>query len=192
MRHRKEKFRLNRFTSWRKSTIRALARSLLLHQSIRTTKNKAMAAKPLAEKLISLGKTGTLEAKRQAYKILGDHRLVSALFKEIAPRFSARNGGYLRILNWAKRRGDNAQMCVMELTEIKKKEIVKPKAKKEAAKMPSAEKPLGIPAKEERPPEERKPKTEAAVKEKPPITKKPSKKFLGGLRSIFKKERDSL
>ena len=151
--------------------------------------HRAYAAKPLIEKLISLGKDNSLFAKRQAYRILGNHRLVSLLFKEIAPRFTNRIGGYTRMLKLGPRRGDNAQVVVLSLTEIKEKEKKPKKVKAETEKKPGPET-----IKEERPPEEKekKPKTEAVVKEKPPITKKPGKRFLGGLRNIFKKERDSL
>lgn len=179
MRHAKLRHKINRFTSWRKATLLSLARSLLIHQSIRTTKVKAAAVKPLIEKLITLAKENTLAAKRRAYKILNDHKLVSVLFNDIGPRFNQRTGGYIRVLNLGPRRGDNAKLAILELTEIKKKEIRKPK------KEP-------LPAKE-KPAQEIKPRTETAVKEeKHPEKKKPIKKFLGGIRSIFKKERDAL
>lgn len=184
MRHRKFKFQLNRFTSWRQSTLKSIARNTLIHQSIKTSAQKAKATKPLIEKLISLAKSNTLSAKRQAFKILGSHNLVSLLFKEIGPRFNQRQGGYVRIINLGARRGDNAQLAILELTEIKKKEAKKPK-KEEAQKI---QKPV-----EEVRTEETKPRTETAVKEeKHPETKKPSRKFMGGIRNIFKKERDSL
>ncbi|MFH1640383.1 MAG: 50S ribosomal protein L17 [Candidatus Omnitrophota bacterium] len=187
MRHSKSRLQLNRFTSWRKATLISLARNLLIHESIRTTKTKAKAVRPLAEKLISLGKKNTLSAKRQAFSILQDHKLVSLLFSDIAPRFGNRIGGYLRILNLGSRRGDNAKMVVLELIEIRKKKKTK-KIKTETENKKEQEPEI---IKEE-PLEEKKPETGGAVKEKPPITKKPSKKFLGGLRGIFKKERDSL
>jgi large subunit ribosomal protein L17 len=170
----------------------SLARSLVTYQRIRTTKAKAKAVKPLAEKLISLGKSNTLAAKRQAFSILGDHRLVKELFNDIAPRFANRTGGYTRIVNLGSRRGDNAQLVVLAFTEIKEKIRKKPELKehKEAHKpLPEGEQS----AIKEQHTQEEKPKTETAVKDKkPPITKKPTKKFLGGLRGIFKKERDSL
>lgn len=170
------RYQLNRFTSWRKATLRNLAKSLLIHQSIKTTKTKAKAVQPLIEKLINLSKLNGLSAKRQAYKILGDHRLVSLLFNDLGKRFNHKTSGFTRILGWGARRGDNAKVVILELTEIKKKEPRKNLKEKEVK--PESK--------------EEKPKTELAVKEKPPLTKKPYKKFLGGLRSIFKKERDSL
>jgi len=161
MRHRLKRLQLNRNTSWRKATLKSLARNLLIQQSIKTTKTKAKAVKPLADKLISLAKLNTLSARRRAFSILGEHRLVSLLFNDIGPRFKDRIGGYSRIISLGARRGDSAELVILELTEIKKKEL-------------------------------KKPKTDVAVKQKPPITKKPPKKFLGGLRNIFKKKSDSL
>ena len=182
MRHSKARLQLNRFTSWRRATLISLAKALIIHQRIKTTLHKAKATKPLVDKLIFLGKMNSLSAKRQVYKLLGDHKLVSLLFNDVAPRFTNRISGYTRILNLGPRSGDNAQLAILELTEIKTKE---PKRiKPEAEKKPEIT--------EEKPLKEEKPKTEVAVKEKPPITKKPTKKFLGGLRVIFKKERDSL
>ncbi len=187
MRHKKLKSLNNRFTSWRKATLISLAKSLLIHQTIVTTKTRASSAQPLVERLISLAKDNSLAAKRRAYKIIGDHRLVSLLFNEIGPRFKNRTGGYTRIFNLGLRRGDNAQQVIFELTEIKKKEKKKPKkAKGQEEKAPEAiQQPEAV--------EEKKTKTEVAPKEeRPPISKKPTKKFFGGLRKIFKKERDSL
>ena len=184
MRHRKKRLQLNRFTSWHKATLAGMARSIFIYESIRTTLHKAKAAKPMVEKIISLAKSNTLSAKREAFRILGDHKLVSMLFKEIGPRFAKIQSGYTRIINLERRRGDNAQVVIFQLTEIKKKEVKKHKKEKEAKTEAVREVPI----------EEKKaePTIAAAVKEKPPATKKPTKKFLGGIRNIFKKERDSL
>lgn len=175
MRHRKNKLNLNRFTSWRKATLISLSRSLLIHQSVRTTNQKAKAVRPLVEKLVSLGKEDNLASRRRAFSILQDHKLVRLLFSEIAPRYRNRNGGYCRVLSLGFRRGDGAQLALLELTE-------KVQEKKKPAK------------REEAPP---KPKEEAhrpmvELKEKPPKVTKPKGKFLGGLRKIFKRERDAL
>lgn len=191
MRHRKHGSQFNRFSSWRKATLRSLVKSLFVYQSIKTTKTKARAAKSLADSLISLAKQNTLAAKREVYSILHEHQLVSLLFDEIAPRFPSSNGGYTRLLTLGKRRGDNAEMALLELTEIKRKEK-KPTKKEKKAELQdktATAAPEGI---KEKPAEEKKTATEAVVKEKPPSKQAPSKKFLGGLRGIFKKERDSL
>lgn len=189
MRHKKSRSLLNRFTSWRKATLSGLARSILLNQRIQTTKVKARSVKPLVEQLVSLAKKNDLAARRAAFAILNDHQLVKLLFSEIGPRFKSRSGGYTRLINLERRRGDGAEMVILELSEIKKKEVKKPKAKaKGSAEIPETEAPA-----REAPVEGESPKIEPATREeKPPLTKKPSKKFLGGLRNIFKKERDSL
>jgi len=192
MRHAKAKLQLNRFTSWRQATLRSLARAVIIHQTIKTTNARAKAAKPLIEKLISLGKKNTLFAKRQSYRILGDHKLVSLLFKDIAPRFANRIGGYTRIINLGQRRGDNAQLVILALSEIREKVSRKPVIESEKKETEKKHEILKEELSQGQPLEEKKPKTEISVKEKPPITKKPTKKFLGGLRGIFKKERDSL
>lgn len=187
MRHKKFRYQLNRFTSWKQATLRSIARNTLIHQSIKTTEQKAKATKPLIEELISLAKANTLSAKREAFKILGSHSLVSHLFKEIGPRFNQKKSGFTRIINLGARRGDNANLVVLELTEIKKKEVKKPKKEAKNEKEPKTEKATEGSA------EEIKPRTETAVKEeKRHETKKPPKKFMGGIRNIFKKERDSL
>lgn len=183
MRHAKKRGQLNRYTSWHKATLKSLARNLIIQQSIKTTRARALAVKPLVEKLITLAKDNTLAAKRRAFQILCDHKLVSHLFNEIGLRFKHRQGGYTRILNLGKRRGDDANMVIFELSEVIKREVKKPK-KAEEPKDNEAEETADAQAK---------PKTEGAVKkEKIPESKKPSKKFLGGIRNIFKKERDSL
>lgn len=191
MRHRVKRFRLNRVTSWRKATLNSLARSTLLYQSIQTTEARAKAVREVVEHLITLAKANTLAAKRAAYVILSDHSLVKVLFSEIGPRFQNRAGGYTRIIHLGHRRGDNAGMVIFELTEIKKKEPAK-KTKKEAAKKDTrSESQEKEEIKKEGSSEEGKPETHAAP-EKPTHPKKPTKKFLGGIRGIFKKERDSL
>jgi len=192
MRHKKLRHQLNRFSSWHKSTINSLARNLLIHQSINTTLSRAKAVRPLVEKLITLAKKNTLAARREAVKTLLDHKLVSILFNDIGPRFSKRVGGYTRIINVGPRRGDDAKLVVLELTEMKEKKIKKPKKEKETEPKEVID---------EQNIEEGKLKASEASakeiekekeKEKPPITKKAPKKFLGGIRGIFKKQRDSL
>ena len=151
-----------------------MARAVLIHQSIKTTKTRAKAAQKLIENLISLGKKNTLEAKRSAFRQLQDHILVKKLFDEISPLFSNRSGGYTRIIKLGHRRGDNAQIVIFELTEKKVLEKKKPEKREKKKK---------IMPKEEVSPKEEKPKI---LKETRP------KRFLGGLRSFFKKQRDSL
>ena len=185
MRHRKARLRLNRFTSWRRATLVSLAQNLIRHQQIKTTLAKAKAVQPMAEKLISLAKANTLTKKRRAFEVLQDHKLVSLLFNDIASRFHNRTSGFTRIIRLQNRRGDNARLALLEFTELKKKAKKVKEAKPQEIKGP-------VLPKEEIPREEKKPAVETKVIEKPPLVKKPSKSFLGGLRNIFKKERDSL
>ncbi|MEI7998764.1 MAG: 50S ribosomal protein L17 [Candidatus Omnitrophota bacterium] len=117
MRHKIAGNRLSRNRSLRKATLRDLAKATLIDQRICTTRAKAKEARRLVEKLITLGKKDTLAARRRAFAILCDHTLVSSLFKETAPRFKNRLGGYTRIIPFNKRIGDNAEMVFLELTE---------------------------------------------------------------------------
>ncbi len=188
MRHANRRHRLNRYTSWRKATLISMARSILIYQSIKTTVVKAKAVRPLIDKLITLGKENTLAARRRAFSILQDHKLVQHLFNDVAPRFASRNGGYTRILRYAVRRGDSAELTIMELTEIKKIE-----RKKKAAKAPKAQAAQHgheEPTHEQKPTEPKHEAKPAAKEPKPELEKKkPVKKFLGGLKTIFKKQK---
>lgn len=170
MRHKKQRFSLNRFSSLRKATVKELARSLISRQKIVTTEKKAKAARPLVEKIITLAKKGDLNSKRKVYSLLGDHKLVKHIFNDIAPLFSKRQSGFTRIIFWKKRRGDNAQLVVLELTEQKKI-----KAKK---KQKQEHKPVEVPKEEIK-----------AIEKKEVASDK--KKFLGGLKTFFKKEKQS-
>ena len=189
MRHAKRRYQLGRFTSWHDATIRSLAKNMIICQSIKTTLTRAKAAKQMVEKLITLAKKNTLFARRQAQRILGEHTLVNLLFNEIGPRFSKRNSGFTRIIGLGKRRGDNAQMVIFEFTELKKKEAKKAKQAKEAKPEPTQK---IEEATEEKTIQEQKKESKIVVKDKPIDEKKPQKKFMGGLRTIFKKKSDSL
>src|SRR5438093_6655543 len=121
MRHGMAGNRLGRNSGLRKATVRDLAKATLIHQRVSTTKAKAKEARRLVDQLITLGKKGSLAHKRKAFAILCDHALVSELFGKISGRFRSRIGGYTRIIPLSMRRGDNAQLAYLELTE---KEIV--------------------------------------------------------------------
>ena len=132
MRHNRQTHRLGRNPKERKAMLENMVTSLLHHQQITTTLQKAKAAQRLADHVISLGLKDSLASRRMAFSYLQDHTLTSKLFKELAPRFKNRNGGYTRILHLQCRKGDGAQLALLELTEkeIKAKEI-EPKSKKE-------------------------------------------------------------
>jgi large subunit ribosomal protein L17 len=131
MRHGMAGTKLGRNSSLRKATVRDIAKATLIQQRICTTHAKAKEARKLVDQLITLGKKGTLADKRRAFAILCDHTLVSNLFAKTSPRFKNRVGGYTRIIPLGNRRGDNARLAFLELTE--KEEIVISKPKSTAA-----------------------------------------------------------
>jgi len=122
MRHKKKRSRLNRDDSLRKATLKMMARDLFKHQSIRTTLVKAKAAGRTAEKLITLAKKDDMNARRRAFDALRDRGVVIRLFKEILPLFKNRTSGYTRIIRLGTRRGDGAEIVMLELTEKIKEE----------------------------------------------------------------------
>ncbi len=113
--------------------MRNMARNLLKHERIETTKARAKESRKLVERLITLTKTDSVFSRRRAYDILQDRDLVMRLFKDIAPLFKSRTSGYTRIIPLGFRRGDGADMVILELTERKIVEKL-PKKKKEKAK----------------------------------------------------------
>jgi large subunit ribosomal protein L17 len=115
MRHQLAGRKLNRPTSHRNALLRNLVKDLLTHESIRTTEPKAKEARRAAEKIITLGKQGTLAARRQAISYLNDKDIAARVFNDIAPRFAERKGGYTRILKLGRRQGDGAPMARLEL-----------------------------------------------------------------------------
>ncbi len=102
-------------TNQRKALFRGLVRSLIIHEKIQTTTPRAKEVRPMAEKLITLGKKGTVHARRQALAFLPDKDVVDKLFSDVAPRYQSRPGGYTRIIKTGKRLGDGADMAVLEL-----------------------------------------------------------------------------
>ena len=117
MRHRHGLRKLNRTSSHRLAMLRNMTVSLLRHESIRTTLPKAKELRRVAEPIITLGKSPTLANRRLAFDRLRDREMVVKLFEELGPRYKARNGGYLRILKFGFRQGDNARMALVELLD---------------------------------------------------------------------------
>jgi len=117
MRHRNHRHILGRPTGERVALLRNLAIALVATEngSIRTTREKAKALRPFIEKLITLGKRGSVHHRRLALSRLNHKPTVEKLFKEIAPRYSARNGGYTRIIHDGQRMGDGAWMAYVQL-----------------------------------------------------------------------------
>lgn len=115
MRHRVAGRKLGRTTAHRMMMFRNMVTSLLDKERIQTTLDRAKAIRPIAEKMITLGKRETLHARRQALAFVKDPAVVSKLFDTIAPRFSERPGGYTRIIRLGYRDGDGAQKAIIEL-----------------------------------------------------------------------------
>jgi large subunit ribosomal protein L17 len=117
MRHGFKGRRFARSVSHRKSMFANLAVSLLEHEQIVTTLEKAKDLRPIVEKLVTLGKRGDLHARRQVIAQIGNEGVVKRLFDTVAPRYADRNGGYLRIMKAGFRKGDNAALAVIEFVD---------------------------------------------------------------------------
>ena len=165
MRHGMANRKLGRTSSHRTALFRNQLASLIENERIITTLPKAKELRPIAEKLITLAKNDSVHARRQAARQVPDDGLIAKLFDTLGPRFSTRPGGYTRIMKLGARRGDAAEMAILELVE---RSVEKPAATKAAPKKKAA------PA-EAAPAEEEKPKRakKAAAEEKP---KRPRKK----------------
>ncbi len=133
MRHLKSGYKLGRNPAHRRATLRNLVTNVIERERVTTTLSRAKAARPLVERLISLGKRDTLHARRQVAGFLMTPAATKKLFNDIAPRFADRPGGYTRIVQAGWRVGDAAQVAILELigSELKKKEK-KDERKKEA------------------------------------------------------------
>ncbi|MFB2833995.1 50S ribosomal protein L17 [Floridanema evergladense] len=115
MRHGRRIPQLSKPADQRKALLRALTTQLLRHGRIETTVPRAKAVRSEADRIITLAKDGSLAARRQAIGYLYDKQLVHALFEQVGERYSNRQGGYTRILRTVNRRGDNAEMAIIEL-----------------------------------------------------------------------------
>lgn len=130
MRHRVSGRRLGRGPSHQKAMFRSLASSLIIHEHLETTDARAKELRRVVDRLVTLGKKGSLHARRQAFKFLNDHQLVQKLFDEIAPRFSDRPGGYTRLIKSRIRFADQAPMTFVRFVSS---ELPTPSEKEESA-----------------------------------------------------------
>ena len=117
MKHRIKGKKLNRTSSHRKALLKNMSQALIKHEQIITTLVKAKTLKPYFDKLITIGKKGSLAARRQAISKVGDIKLVEKLFSTLAKRYETRNGGYSRVLKAGFRYGDAAPMALIELID---------------------------------------------------------------------------
>jgi large subunit ribosomal protein L17 len=117
MRHRQSNRKLNRTTSHRLAMFRNMSNALLKHEVIKTTLPKAKELRRVVEPIITLGKSPSLANRRLAFDRLRDREMVTKVFDELGPRYSKRPGGYVRILKFGFRVGDNAPMALVELVD---------------------------------------------------------------------------
>ncbi len=142
MRHRNAGFKLGRNPSHRRALLRNLVTSIILMDRVETTITKCKATRPLVEKMITLGKRGTVHARRQAAAYLMTPEAVDRLFNTVSPRYATRPGGYLRIIRIGARQGDAAEMAVIELLgaehelneKAQKREAARTKKREELAR----------------------------------------------------------
>lgn len=134
MRHKKAGRKLNMNSSMRKAMFRNLAKSLLVHESIRTTEARAKELRKVVERLVTYALKNTVAARREAYKVLGNHALVQRLFDEIGPRYAGGGGGYTRVIKLGMpRTGDCAPLAIIEFTKKDGEEAAQEKPAKKAA-----------------------------------------------------------
>ena len=176
MRHQKKTIKLGRTAEHRKALLANQVCSLIEHQRIKTTLAKAKAVRPLAERMVTLGKNGSIHARRTALATLRQKNAVKKLFDDIAPRSAERNGGYTRIVKLGQRKSDSAPMAFIEwvdMTEVvEEKPVEEKKAKrKEAEAKPKKTEPEPA-AKEEEPAAKEEKPTETPVPAEEPKPKK--------------------
>jgi len=129
MRHRVKGRKLGRSPAHRKALFRNQLASLVKEERIKTTLHKAKELRPIAEKVVTQGKRDTLHARRLVNRWLPERQLVKKVFEDIAPRFQERPGGYTRIIKLGPRRGDGAEMAVIEFVETGDGEVESDKKK---------------------------------------------------------------
>jgi large subunit ribosomal protein L17 len=156
MRHQKKTIKLGRKAEHRKALLANQVCSLIDHQRIKTTLAKAKAVRPLAERMVTLGKNGSIHARRTALATLRQKSAVKKLFDDIAPRSAERNGGYTRIVKLGQRKSDSAPMAFIEWVDmaevVEEKPAEEKKAKrKEAEAKPKKTEPEAAAPKEEEP-----------------------------------------
>ena len=177
MRHQKKTIKLGRTADHRRALLANQVCSLIEHQRIKTTLAKAKAVRPLAERMVTLGKNGSLHARRTALATLRQKGAVKKLFDDVAPRSAERNGGYTRIVRLGQRKSDSAQMAFIEWVDMavvvaeKPTEEKKAKRKEAEAKPTKAESEMVTPEKEEPVAKQEKPE-EAPVPAEEPQPKK--------------------
>jgi large subunit ribosomal protein L17 len=142
MRHQKKTIKLGRTAEHRKALLANQVCSLIEHHRIKTTLAKARAVRPLAERMVTLGKNGSIHARRTALATLRQRNAVKKLFDDIAPRSAERNGGYTRIVKLGYRKSDSARMAFIEwvdMAEVVEEKATEEKKRKKKPAEPKAE-----------------------------------------------------
>jgi large subunit ribosomal protein L17 len=132
MRHQKKTIKLGRTADHRRALLANQVCALIEHQRIKTTLAKAKAVRPLAERMVTLGKNGSIHARRRALAVLRQKSIVKKLFDDIAQRSAERNGGYTRIVKLGARKSDSARMAFIEWVDAEHVVEEKPKKEKKA------------------------------------------------------------
>ena len=173
MRHQKKTVKLGRTADHRRALLANQVCALIEHQRIKTTLAKAKAVRPLAERMVTLGKNGSIHARRRALAVLRQKDIVKKLFDDIAQRSAERNGGYTRIVKLGARKSDSARMAFIEWVDAEYVPEEKPKKEKKAkGKEPEAESEEMTPEAEHVTQEE--PKAEASAPTEEEATAAPS------------------
>jgi large subunit ribosomal protein L17 len=163
MRHQKKTIKLGRTAEHRKALLANQVCSLIEHQRIKTTLAKAKAVRPLAERMVTLGKNGSIHARRTALATLRQKSAVKKLFDDVAPRSAERNGGYTRIVKLGQRKSDSARMAFIEWVDMAEVVEKKPAEEKKAKRKEAEAKPTKLESETETPKEE-----EPAAREEEP------------------------
>jgi large subunit ribosomal protein L17 len=170
MRHQKKTIKLGRNPEHRRALLANQVCALIEHQRIKTTLAKAKAVRPLAERMVTLGKNGSIHARRTALAVLRQKSAVKKLFDDISQRSAERNGGYTRIVKLGARKSDSARMAFIEWVDAEQVAEEKPKKEQKAKRKEPESKPQPKTPEAEQPPREE-PKAEApAAKEQIPTT----------------------
>ena len=170
MRHQRKTIRLGRKAEHRKALLANQVCSLIEHRRIKTTLAKAKAVRPLAEKMVTLGKNGSVHARRTAFATLRQKDAVKKLFDEIAPASTDRTGGYTRIIRLGQRKSDSASMAFIEWVDAAIVVEEKPAEEKQAKKKEPK------PEAKQRETKSEEPKPKVAEKETRPAAEEPKKK----------------
>ncbi len=187
MRHQKKTVKLGRTAEHRKALLANQVCSLIEHQRIKTTLAKAKAVRPLAERMVTLGKNGSIHARRTALATLRQKNAVKKLFDDIAPRSAERNGGYTRIVKLGQSKKDSALMAFIEWVDAEKVVDEKPAEEKKAKRKEAEVKPKKVEPEAATPEEEE----QAAKEEKPAEVPAPAEEQKPKKRRWFGRKSDA-